>query len=67
MKKIIPVAALLAAISLTSCGGHSQASREQISNAHERAAKMLNEKHQTPAKQDKSDAIAVEADSTTNK
>lgn len=46
MKKSILAIAATIAVFITSCGGHSQASREQISNAHERAAVMLKNVHE---------------------
>lgn len=67
MKKIILATALLATVMLSGCGGHSQASREQISNAHENAAKMLKETHKTIPDQDKNDSIVQSTNVDTNK
>jgi hypothetical protein len=41
MKKILIMTACLAALAVTSCGRKSEASREQISNAHAQAHEML--------------------------
>lgn len=41
MKLIIPAASVFVALCLASCGGHSQANKEQINNAKQEAAEML--------------------------
>lgn len=47
MKKIMVAAAMTAMIvTMTACGGKSQASREQINNAHNEAREMLQQAHQ---------------------
>lgn len=60
MKKIFIAATLLLALCVSSCGGKSDASKEQISKGHDEAKEMLKETHrqqpeQTPvAEQEKS-------------
>lgn len=49
MKKVLFALAAVAALSLSSCGGKSDANREQISNAHEEAHQMLRDAKAAPA------------------
>lgn len=58
MKKIMIAAALIAAMTLSACGGKSEASREQISNAHDKAKEMLHQTHTQQPAAAKADSIA---------
>lgn len=61
MKKIMILAALAATVTLTACGGKSDASREQISKGREQAKEMIKATKAQQAKPEAKPAAKPEA------